>query len=95
MVDAAAQLFRARPDVESVGVDEVAALAGVSKATLYRYFPSKAALIDAAAAHAGVEPSAWEAPDRRTQILRAALTLIPGDCHVNGDGSGACRSEAG
>jgi AcrR family transcriptional regulator len=77
VVDAAARLFRERPDVEAVGVDEVAALAGVSKATLYRYFPSKAALVQAAAERAGVDPGAWEAPDRRTQILQAALALIP------------------
>ncbi|HEU5315239.1 MAG TPA: helix-turn-helix domain-containing protein [Chloroflexota bacterium] len=77
VVDAAARLFRERPDVEAVGVDEVAALAGVSKATLYRYFPSKAALVQAAAERAGVEASAWEVPDRRTQILQAALRLIP------------------
>src|SRR6185503_964652 len=77
VVLAAAQLFRARPDVEAVGVDEVAALAGVSKATLYRYFPSKAALVDAAAAREGVDAAQWQAPDRRGQILDAALRLIP------------------
>ena len=77
MLDAAAQLFAARPDVEAVGVDEVASLAGISKATLYRYFPSKAALIEAVAEREGVDASQWQAPDRRAQIVEAAMRLIP------------------
>ena len=77
VVDAAARLVRERRDVEAVGVDEVAALARVSKATLYRYFPSKAALIEAVAEREGVDPAQWSVPDRRTQILEAAMALIP------------------
>src|SRR6266545_842746 len=77
VLDAAARLFAARPDVEAVAVDEVASLAGISKATLYRYFPSKAALVQAVAEREGVDAARWQAPDRRSQIVEAAMQLIP------------------
>jgi len=77
VLDAAARLFAARPDVEAVSVDEVASLAQVSKATLYRYFPSKAVLIQAVAEREGVDAAQWQAPDRRSQIVDAAMRLIP------------------
>jgi AcrR family transcriptional regulator len=60
----------------SAGVDDIAARAGVSKATLYRYFPSKQALLDALAAETGVTAADQDAGDRRTQIVQAALRLI-------------------
>ena len=40
ILNAAAELFAGR-DYASVQVEEVAKRAGVGKATLYRYFPSK------------------------------------------------------
>lgn len=61
----------------NVGVDEIAARAGVSKATLYRYFPSKAALRRALAAEHGTPEEATEEPDRRGRILEAALQVMP------------------
>ncbi|MFI1917453.1 TetR/AcrR family transcriptional regulator [Nocardia sp. NPDC020380] len=46
IVMSAGELFRAR-GFDQVGMDEVAAAAGCSRATLYRHFPGKVALIDA------------------------------------------------
>jgi AcrR family transcriptional regulator len=74
---AAAELFAAGQGTQAVRVDEIAARAGVSKATLYRYFPSKAAIVEAVAAEHGQDVSSWQAPDRREQILDAAMRLIP------------------
>jgi len=44
LVNAGAELFAAR-GYEAVTVDEVASAAGVSRRTLFRYFPSKDALV--------------------------------------------------
>ena len=44
MLDAAYDLFSSRA-IRDVGVDEIVARAGVAKATLYKYFPSKNDLI--------------------------------------------------
>jgi AcrR family transcriptional regulator len=74
---AAAGLFAERKDVEAVSVDDIAAAAGVAKATLYRHFPSKAAIVAAVAAEHGADVAAWQPADRRAQILDAALRLIP------------------
>lgn len=64
-------LAQARGLLESGGkatVDEIASAAGVSKAALYRVFPSRAALV--AALSLKREPAAAE------RVLRAALELI-------------------
>ena len=77
IVQAAAALFEARQDVHGVSVDEVAARAGVAKATLYRYFPSKAAIVEAIRQTRGnASVAGWQAPDRRTKIIDAAIRLI-------------------
>ncbi len=74
---AAAALFAERQDVEAVSVDALAARAGVAKATLYRYFPSKAAIVQALREeHGEAAVQEWQAPDRRQQILAAAMRLI-------------------
>jgi AcrR family transcriptional regulator len=73
---AAADLLAERSDVDAVSVDEIAARAGVSKTTLYRYFPSKTVLVEAVAAERGADLAGWQAPDRRRQILEAAQRLI-------------------
>lgn len=41
ILDAASTLFAARGDVDGVGVQEIAAAAGCSRTTLYRYFPTR------------------------------------------------------
>ncbi|WP_217913412.1 TetR/AcrR family transcriptional regulator [Miltoncostaea marina] len=46
ILDAASTAFY-REGIRAVGVDAVVASAGVAKATLYRHFPSKDALVDA------------------------------------------------
>jgi AcrR family transcriptional regulator len=73
---AAAALLAERKDVAAVGVDEIAARAGVAKATLYRYFPTKAALVRSIGDEHGVDPGDWQTPDRREQIIEAAMRLI-------------------
>ena len=52
IVEAAARVLAARPDAASMG--DVAAEAGVARATVYRYFPSRQALVDEVVA-AGVD----------------------------------------
>jgi AcrR family transcriptional regulator len=50
IIDAAAHVFADRGSGASMG--EVAVAAGVSRATLYRYYPSREALFESLAAHA-------------------------------------------
>jgi AcrR family transcriptional regulator len=50
IIDAAAHVFAERGSGASMG--EVAEAAGVSRATLYRYYPSREALLESLAAHA-------------------------------------------
>src|SRR5215471_3183324 len=50
IIDAAAHVFADRGSSASMG--EVAEAAGVSRATLYRYYPSREALLESLAAHA-------------------------------------------
>lgn len=71
---AARELLVERGAPRAVSLDEIAARAGTTKATLYRYFPSKAALVGQVAAD-GVDTGPVE--DRRDQILDAALEVVP------------------
>ena len=73
-------LRRIRPLVEergydAVSVDAMAAAAGVSKATLYRIFPSKEAVRQALLA-AGVAPERLDARDGREALLDAAMAVF-------------------
>jgi len=88
---AARDLLAERGSGAAVRLDEIAARARTTKATLYRYFPSKAALLAAAAPE---EAGQGEPPGRRRQILEAALRVIP---HHGLDGTTmeAIAAEAG
>ncbi|MCA1668871.1 MAG: TetR/AcrR family transcriptional regulator [Thermomicrobia bacterium] len=73
-------LERIRPLIEergydAVSVDAMAAAAGVSKATLYRIFPSKEAIRQALLA-AGVAPERLDARDGREALLDAAMAVF-------------------
>jgi len=70
---AAAALF-ARKGYQATTMQDVAAAAGISKATLYRYVSGKAALRDLVAAD--IPDSDLEARDARARILDAALGLV-------------------
>lgn len=68
------ELLSERGSIAAVRLDEVAAWAGVTKMTLYRYFPSKEALFEEVLASFD-EPG--EIQGRREKILLAALRLVP------------------
>jgi AcrR family transcriptional regulator len=74
ILDAALELF-AELGYESLSVEAVAALAGVSKATIYRRYPSKSDLVMAACA--AVSEQTREAAD--TGSLRGDLKIIVGN----------------
>lgn len=75
VVGAAARLAERSGSIEAVSVDEIARAAGVAKATLYRRFPSKAALREELVRR-GHDPGA-ATEDRRTRILGAAVRVVP------------------
>jgi len=56
-------------------LDAVASGAGISKATLYRHFRSRAILLDALAGERGMA-TGLEAPDRRAVIIDATVRLV-------------------
>lgn len=66
-------LVRAEGSAASVTVGQVAAAAHVSRATLYRYFPDKAALLRAGGAADG---RADTAPTPRERIIAATIDMI-------------------
>ena len=70
ILDAALAEYAAN-GLDGMSVDAVAARAGVSKATIYRRYPSKAALVAAAACKAADEHAAM--PD--TGSVRGDLTI--------------------
>mgnify|MGYP003337254418 CR=1 FL=1 len=74
ILDAGAALISAR-GVEGFRLDEVATAAGVAKATLFRWFPNRGALLAALEAERGVAP-APDSPGRREQVIAAATRLI-------------------
>jgi AcrR family transcriptional regulator len=65
ILDAARPLLAEEP---AASLDRIAAAAGVSRATLYRHFASRARLLDAL----DLEPD----PDARARILQAAIELL-------------------
>src|SRR6201999_3187727 len=67
---ATVELLRTRPDAS---LDDAAATAGVSRATVYRHFGSRARLIDAARRHA-----AARSDDNETDALRPPGELSGG-----------------
>ena len=73
ILEAAQALWTERGRVTAISLQEVARRAGVTKVTLYRYFPSKDALFAEVAALDG----ASAAPGRRDQIIDAAMRVIP------------------
>jgi TetR/AcrR family transcriptional regulator, mexCD-oprJ operon repressor len=81
ILDTAAHLLAERPDAS---VAEIAAAAGVGRATLYRYFPTREALLEALAAEALQELAARitdaglervPVPEALQRLLRAFLTV--------------------
>ena len=74
ILDAAAGLVADR-GTEGFRLDEVATAAGVAKATLFRWFPNRGALLGALEAERGVAPVP-DVPGRRAQVIAAAMHLI-------------------
>jgi AcrR family transcriptional regulator len=83
LLEKAAALLALRPDA---GMDELAAAAGVSRATFFRRFPSRLALVtellhtaidDYIAAVDGAEPERGPAPEALTRVLRAIAATRP------------------
>jgi TetR/AcrR family transcriptional regulator, mexCD-oprJ operon repressor len=81
ILETAAHVLAERPDAS---VADIAAAAGVGRATLYRYFPTREALLDALAAEAVQELAARIAdaaldrvpvPEALQRLLRAFLTV--------------------
>lgn len=66
-------LLRAEDGGRALTIGRVAAVARVSRATVYRYFPDRATLLRAADAEAGGVPR-WAPP--RVRILEAALAVF-------------------
>jgi AcrR family transcriptional regulator len=81
ILDTATGLFYER-GVHAVGVNEITAAAGASKLSLYRYFPSKQALVEAMLAersdrvHAWLQRSTADAPPGRPRVLAVFDLLI-------------------
>ncbi|HEV8636386.1 MAG TPA: TetR/AcrR family transcriptional regulator [Chloroflexota bacterium] len=71
IVAAARELVAERGSAGAVAVDEVAARAGTTKATIYRHFAGKAALMAEVGAPVG------EGAGARGRILEAAVRVIP------------------
>jgi TetR/AcrR family transcriptional regulator, mexCD-oprJ operon repressor len=69
ILDAAASVIAARG--ESASMNEVAAAAGVARATLYRYFPSRQALLD--------ELAALAVADAEERLVAARLEEVATD----------------
>jgi AcrR family transcriptional regulator len=88
LLDAGALLF-AQNSFDEISMREVAAAAGVSKALLYHYFPSKIELFKAAVAEKAaelqrlIEPSGEGSPlDQLTVSLDAYLAWIEGNAQT-------------
>ncbi len=72
IVATARTLIKSQGGAASVTVGQVAAAAHVSRATLYRYFPDKAALLHAC----GPLRDATEAVSTRERIVKATIQLV-------------------
>jgi AcrR family transcriptional regulator len=83
ILDAAGELFAER-GVATVGMAEIAAAAGCSRATLYRYFPNRlelrAAFVHRAARRLGAEVAAKVdgVPDPERRLEKAVLAAVAG-----------------
>ena len=81
ILDTATALFHAR-GVQAVGVNEIAATAGASKLSLYRYFPSKEHLVTAMVVERSEHIHAWlrretsDAPPGLSRVLAVFDLLI-------------------
>jgi TetR/AcrR family transcriptional regulator, mexJK operon transcriptional repressor len=73
ILTAATQLLAESPDGRTVSMERVAATAQLSRATVYRYFGDRTALLRAAAEARGDDRAALDA---RAQILDAALAVF-------------------
>ncbi|WP_405133202.1 TetR/AcrR family transcriptional regulator [Nocardia sp. NBC_01388] len=86
IVGTAAELFLAR-GFDQVGMDDVAAAAGCSRATLYRHFRGKPALIDAVLARSAVAVaqrvsaavSRYDGSRRIVEATLASVTAVRSD----------------
>ena len=74
LLDLAAQIV-AEQGAEAFTMEELAARAGVSRATLYRRFGNHRALLERLVAERGIDLAPHE-PDKRRRILDAARTVI-------------------
>ena len=80
IVGAAARALAARPDATSVG--DVAAEAGVARATVYRYFPSRQSLVDevvavgVAGAGAGLRSARIDEVPVRDGVARSVRAIL-------------------
>jgi AcrR family transcriptional regulator len=74
ILDVAAALVADRA-AEGFRLDEVATGAGVGKATLFRWFPNRSALLSALESERGVVPVP-DRPGRRDQVISVAMRLI-------------------
>lgn len=85
------ELLNERADSPAVTIGRVAAAARVSRATVYRYFPDKTALLRAAGVADEVGPSATEP---RARVVEAALEVF-GERGVRAATLGEIASRAG
>jgi AcrR family transcriptional regulator len=73
IIEAARALLTETGDSSAVRLDQIAARAKTTKATLYRYFPSKAALMAEASGDSTADTTGGR---RREQILDAAMRVV-------------------
>ncbi len=86
IVAIASELFLAR-GFDEVGMDDIAERAGCSRATLYRHFPGRAALIDAVMAKSAVAVTErvaaavrrYEGSRRIVEAILASVTAVRSD----------------
>lgn len=75
ILNAAEDLFSAASTIDNVTIEAIAIRAGVSRATIYRYFKDKQGLLSALS-EAGFQVPNLGGENRRDQILEAALKLF-------------------
>ncbi|TYQ07567.1 UNVERIFIED_ORG: TetR family transcriptional regulator [Gordonia westfalica J30] len=86
ILSAAAGLFYVE-GINATGVELIASEAGVSKRTLYKYFPSKVTLVEQYLAYLRrmvVAPRAGEADGPRERLMRLFTVPEPGDGRLRG-----------
>ncbi len=76
LLDLAARLLEEEESGEGLTMDRLAALGGVSRATLYRRFGSRRALVQRLIRERGLSADDLLAPDVRTRVLQAARTVF-------------------